>query len=243
MFFFPAHKLTLLSSDSLGTGIVCSYEILDFLFSGRGYLDNVNLVSARRGAGVPARWVQTCICPPGHEGDSCERCSAGFSRSIPADGAFSPCKLGGYDSENPDHFSADETPTMQRCQSGFYRDPRQGGACVQCPCAEGESCSLPPGSVYPRCDRCPPGTSGESRLPELLKASVSHEHLIQRVFPQQKTQTRSKRTHSSYKFNYATSNVGHGAEVKLSTSTQRIRFSSHLANPCVKVLKCYWARH
>uniref|UniRef100_A0A3P9HSY5 Laminin subunit gamma 2 n=1 Tax=Oryzias latipes TaxID=8090 RepID=A0A3P9HSY5_ORYLA len=128
--------------------------------AGRGYLDNVNLVSARRGAGVPARWVQTCICPPGHEGDSCERCSAGFRRSIPADGAFSPCKPGGYDPENPDHFSADETPTIQRCQSGFYRDPRQGGACVQCPCAEGESCSLPPGSVDPRCDRCPPGTSG-----------------------------------------------------------------------------------
>uniref|UniRef100_A0A3B3B8P7 Laminin IV type A domain-containing protein n=2 Tax=Oryzias melastigma TaxID=30732 RepID=A0A3B3B8P7_ORYME len=126
--------------------------------AGRGYLDNVNLVSARRGSGVPAQWVQTCICPPGHEGDSCERCSAGFRRSIPADGAFSPCKPG--DPENPDRFSADETPTVQRCQSGFYKEPRQGGACVRCPCAEGESCSLPPGFVEPRCDRCPTGTSG-----------------------------------------------------------------------------------
>lgn len=148
---------------------MCTYKILDLIFSGRGYLDNVNLVSARRGSGVPAQWVQTCICPPGHEGDSCERCSAGFRRSIPADGAFSPCKPG--DPENPDRFSADETPTVQRCQSGFYKEPRQGGACVRCPCAEGESCSLPPGFVEPRCDRCPTGTSGESRPPGLLEQS------------------------------------------------------------------------
>ncbi|KAM4551911.1 laminin subunit gamma-2 [Odontesthes bonariensis] len=127
---------------------------------GRGYLDNVRLVSARPGGGDPARWVQTCSCPAGHEGQSCERCSAGFRRDAPADGAFSACRAcscrgGGCDPQTGDCFSADEP-----CSDGFYRDPRQQDRCVRCPCPEGLSCSLPAGSVEPRCDTCPPGTAG-----------------------------------------------------------------------------------
>ncbi|XP_044075483.1 laminin subunit gamma-2 [Siniperca chuatsi] len=135
--------------------------------NGRGYLDNVQLVSAqpRRGDSVSATWVQTCDCPPGYEGEFCERCSAGFRRRIPADGAFSPCEPcscrgGSCDPQTGDCYSADETPGEQSCSEGFYRDPWQPRTCVKCPCADGLSCSLAAGSLEPRCDPCPTGTTG-----------------------------------------------------------------------------------
>uniref|UniRef100_A0A3Q0SDU6 Laminin, gamma 2 n=1 Tax=Amphilophus citrinellus TaxID=61819 RepID=A0A3Q0SDU6_AMPCI len=132
--------------------------------TGRGYLDNVQLVSALRGDGVPAHWVHTCSCPPGHEGEFCQRCSAGFKRSAPADGAFSPCEPCSCRGDSCDHtadcYSADETPADQSCSQGFYRDPRRPETCVRCPCPEDMSCSLPPGSLEPRCDACPRGATG-----------------------------------------------------------------------------------
>lgn len=132
--------------------------------AGRGYLDNMQLVSARRGQGVPAGWVQTCSCPPGYEGGFCERCSAGFRRRSPADGAFSPCEPcscrgGSCDPQTGDCYSADE---MQTCSDGFYLDPLQPRACLRCPCPQGGACSLAAGSTEPRCDQCPPGTTGRS---------------------------------------------------------------------------------
>ncbi|XP_010751927.2 laminin subunit gamma-2 [Larimichthys crocea] len=119
--------------------------------NGRGYLDNVKLVSAQRGDGSPARWVQTCSCPQGYEGEFCERCSDGFTHKNPADGAFSTCEPC-----TRDCYPADETP----CSEGFYRDPWQPRTCVKCPCPDGVSCSLPAGSLQPRCERCPTGTTG-----------------------------------------------------------------------------------
>ncbi|XP_029971712.1 laminin subunit gamma-2 [Salarias fasciatus] len=133
--------------------------------TGRGYIDNVQLVSARPGSGVPARWVHTCSCPPEYEGTFCERCAAGFRRSAPADGAFSrcqpcSCRGGSCDPRTGDCYSADETPGERSCAEGFYRDPVRPDACVKCPCPDGVSCSLSAGSFLPRCDQCPPGTSG-----------------------------------------------------------------------------------
>ncbi|KAL6103705.1 lamc1 [Pungitius sinensis] len=133
--------------------------------NGRGYLANVRLVTALRADGAPARWVQTCSCPLGYDGEFCERCSSGFRRRTPAEGAFSPCEPcscrgGGCDPQTGDCYSADETPGEPGCLEGFYRDPWQPRACVRCPCMEGVSCSLPAGSLVPQCDRCPTGTTG-----------------------------------------------------------------------------------
>ncbi|XP_068605004.1 laminin subunit gamma-2 [Brachionichthys hirsutus] len=132
---------------------------------GRGYLDNVRLVSAQPGDGVPADWVRTCSCPLGYEGAFCERCSAGFRRSVPADGAFSACQPcncrgGSCDATTGDCYSADETTGESICSEGFYRHPRQPRTCVKCPCPDGVSCSLAAGAPEPRCDRCPTGTTG-----------------------------------------------------------------------------------
>ncbi|XP_034038770.1 laminin subunit gamma-1 [Thalassophryne amazonica] len=135
--------------------------------NGRGYLDNVQLVSARRGPGVPALWVQGCSCPPGLDGEMCERCSAGFKRTVPADGAFSPCEPcscagGTCDPQTGDCFSADETSGDLACPTGFYRNPWLFSICMRCPCAEGVPCSLTGGALVPTCHekQCPPGTTG-----------------------------------------------------------------------------------
>lgn len=141
---------------------------------GRGYLDNVNLVSARRGDGVAAGWVQTCTCPPGYEGDFCERCSVGFRRRAPSSGAFSACEPcscrgGSCDPQTGDCYSADETPGERSCSEGFYRDPRQQGTCERCPCPDRSSCFLEAGALEPQCLRCPQGTFGESRMNPALR--------------------------------------------------------------------------
>lgn len=141
------------------------------LFSGRGYLDNVKLVSAQRGDGSPARWVQTCSCPQGYEGEFCERCSDGFTHKNPADGAFSTCEPC-----TRDCYPADETP----CSEGFYRDPWQPRTCVKCPCPDGVSCSLPAGSLQPRCERCPTGTTGrpQDHAIALIYPSLTHDRPV-----------------------------------------------------------------
>lgn len=127
---------------------------------GRGYLDSVQLVSAQRGAGRPAHWAWTCRCPLGHGGDLCDRCSAGFKRTRPAEGAFSPCEP--CDPHTGDCYSADETPGERSCPTGFYQDRRNPGTCLKCPCPDGASCTLEGGSQQPRCDRCPRGSTGNA---------------------------------------------------------------------------------
>lgn len=125
---------------------------------GRGYLDNVRMVSAGRGDGSPAPWVWTCSCPLGHQGDFCGSCSPGFRRTAPAEGPFSPCEP--CDPRTGDCYPADETAAQLRCPPGFYQDRRNPGSCLRCPCPEGVSCTLQEGRGQPECDPCPVGTTG-----------------------------------------------------------------------------------
>ena len=47
-------------------------------FSGVGFLENVKLLTARRGGtGAPAPWVESCTCPAGYIGQFCESCAPG----------------------------------------------------------------------------------------------------------------------------------------------------------------------
>lgn len=70
----------------------CSFAALTSLSAGAGFLDDVSLVTARRGPGVPARWVEQCDCPQGYQGQHCEQCTLGYRRARPDLGAFSPCE-------------------------------------------------------------------------------------------------------------------------------------------------------
>ncbi|XP_077361762.1 laminin subunit gamma-2 isoform X2 [Festucalex cinctus] len=129
--------------------------------AGRGYLDNVKLESARRGGGVPASWVRTCVCPDGYEGDFCQRCAAGFRRWAADRDAFGPCEPCGCRGGDCDPltgrcYPADET---QSCSDGSYWD-FWTGRCVPCPCPEGVPCTLAAGAARPQCRGCPPGTAG-----------------------------------------------------------------------------------
>lgn len=131
---------------------------------GRGYLDNVSLVSARSGTGtVPAGWVRSCTCPPGLEGAQCERCAQGYRRSEPSRGAFSGCEpcqcpRGSCDASTGECPSSDDSricqpgytgPTCADCSEGFYRETVRGDGfpapCEPCACDKH-------GSVSARCD-------------------------------------------------------------------------------------------
>lgn len=59
--------------------------------TGRGYLDDVTLMSAKLGPGTPAVWVEKCSCPASYDGLFCERCATGYKRRFPGQGPQSPC--------------------------------------------------------------------------------------------------------------------------------------------------------
>uniref|UniRef100_A0A8C6UXE1 Laminin, gamma 2 n=1 Tax=Neogobius melanostomus TaxID=47308 RepID=A0A8C6UXE1_9GOBI len=149
-----------------------------FGHSGRGYLDNVSLVSARPDVGtVPAGWVRSCRCPAGLEGAQCERCVQGYRRSESGLGAFSDCEpcqcpQGSCDALTGECLSSDDSqgckhgytgPNCADCSEGFYREMVRGDGfpapCEPCACDKH-------GSVSAQCDssgtcRCKTGFDGQ----------------------------------------------------------------------------------
>nr|XP_043869305.1 laminin subunit gamma-1-like [Solea senegalensis] len=136
-----------------------------------GYLDDVSLVTARRGPGVPARWVEQCTCPQGYQGQHCERCTLGFRRGRPELGSFSSCEAcncnGHSDACNPDTGACDcqhhtSGLSCERCKDGFYGDATQGTVddCSPCPCPTGATCAVVPKTREVVCTNCPVGTTG-----------------------------------------------------------------------------------
>lgn len=59
--------------------------------SGRLFLSQVQLVSARPGPGERAGWVEECTCPPGYTSQFCQSCAPGFTREIPFGSPFVTC--------------------------------------------------------------------------------------------------------------------------------------------------------
>ncbi|NWH33994.1 LAMC2 protein, partial [Chloropsis hardwickii] len=132
-----------------------------------GYIDNVTLVSAQPGPGVPAPWVERCRCPAEYAGQFCESCAPGYRRDTPGQGPFGvcvPCSCQGGGICDPDTgecYSGDENVgNGVSCPFGSYRDPRQPYSCRTCPCGLGQGCSLGPGGQEVICDHCPPGAAG-----------------------------------------------------------------------------------
>uniref|UniRef100_A0A673JGZ4 Laminin subunit gamma-1 n=1 Tax=Sinocyclocheilus rhinocerous TaxID=307959 RepID=A0A673JGZ4_9TELE len=117
--------------------------------SSAGYLDNVSLMTARRGSGTPARWVERCTCPQGYVGQHCEQCDLRYRRSQPELGRFSscePCNCNGH-SDTCDPVTGECLKCIyntagvfcDRCKEGFYGDARAANVADKCkPC----SCSL-----------------------------------------------------------------------------------------------------
>eukprot|EP00118_Oscarella_pearsei_P025062 m.307415 g.307415 ORF g.307415 m.307415 type:complete len:2013 (+) comp42255_c0_seq1:49-6087(+) len=141
-------------------------------------LNSVNMRMSKEGAsGSPADNVESCTCPEGHAGRSCESCLPGYTRMNPADGRFSPCVLCSCSnhSETCDPETAvcigcrDDTAGdhCEVCAAGFYGNATQGTAndCTACPCpgtSEGEmfgsTCALVNGDII--CSNCSRGHEG-----------------------------------------------------------------------------------
>uniref|UniRef100_A0A6I8N883 Laminin subunit gamma-1 n=2 Tax=Ornithorhynchus anatinus TaxID=9258 RepID=A0A6I8N883_ORNAN len=137
-----------------------------------GYLDDVTVMSARPGPGVPATWVESCTCPAGYGGQFCEHCIPGYRRETPSLGPYSPCVLctcnGHSESCNPETGVCncrDNTagPHCEKCSDGYYGDSTAGtnSDCQPCPCPEGSSCAVVPKTKEVVCTNCPTGTTGK----------------------------------------------------------------------------------
>ncbi|XP_052124491.1 basement membrane-specific heparan sulfate proteoglycan core protein isoform X6 [Frankliniella occidentalis] len=124
--------------------------------------------------------VEQCVCPPGHQGLSCEECSTGYTRS---DGLYLgicvPCNCNGHSSEcDPvtgvcrDCRGSTTGDQCEQCLPGFEGDayrgdcrPRHGPACYCDPrgslsseCNSDGSCTCKTNVEGHSCDYCRPGT-------------------------------------------------------------------------------------
>ncbi|KAJ9596346.1 hypothetical protein L9F63_012621, partial [Diploptera punctata] len=151
---------------------------------GVGFLDDVVLSTARRGAaGRPASWIEMCTCPDGYVGQFCESCAPGFRHEPANGGPFAPCvpcNCNGHadicDAETGrcicQHNTAGDN--CERCARGYYGNALQGTAydCKHCPCPNQGACTqlvdetivcleCPKGYGGPRCDLCSDGYYGD----------------------------------------------------------------------------------
>ncbi|XP_012268511.2 laminin subunit gamma-1 [Athalia rosae] len=143
-----------------------------YTHKGRGYLDDVMLETAHRGAaGEPADWVEHCTCPHGYVGQFCESCRPGFHHEPPNGGPFAqcvPCNCNGHaeicQAETGQcicqHHTAGDN--CQHCKRGYYGWPLRGtpNDCKPCPCPDQGHCILLGNNPDPICTECPLGRTG-----------------------------------------------------------------------------------
>lgn len=151
---------------------------------GVGFLDDVRLQAARRGAaGQPAQWIEMCTCPGGYVGQFCESCAPGYRHEPTHGGPFAqcvPCNCNGHadicDADTGrcicNHNTAGDN--CDRCAKGFYGNALQktDSDCKPCPCPDGGACmqlpdetvvclECPKGYAGPKCDLCSDGYYGD----------------------------------------------------------------------------------
>ncbi|XP_012279283.1 laminin subunit gamma-1 [Orussus abietinus] len=143
-----------------------------YTHQGRGFLDDVKLETAHRGAaGEPADWVEHCQCPHGYVGQFCESCAPGFHHDPPNGGPFAncvPCNCNGHadicEAETGQCICQHNTAgsNCEHCTRGYYGNPLKGTAndCQPCPCPDNGPCILLGNNPDPICSECPLGRTG-----------------------------------------------------------------------------------
>ena len=167
---------------------VSSYELQQTLSSLRSlsislyYNTNVTLsqvsldsaVLSSDPTGELVGWVESCECPQGYAGLSCEQCAQGYTRTT--SNACEPCQCNGFsvdcDPETGVCINCTQSTagsSCELCQSGTFGDPTLGISCDPCPCPltqeEGgqfsDECSLL-SSGEALCTNCPIGHVGQN---------------------------------------------------------------------------------
>ncbi|XP_014218984.1 laminin subunit gamma-1 isoform X2 [Copidosoma floridanum] len=143
-----------------------------YTHQGKGYLDDVRLETAHRGAaGEPADWVEHCTCPTGYVGQFCESCAPGYHHDPPNGGPFAlcvPCNCNGHadicEAETGQCICQHNTAgsNCEHCARGFYGHPLKGTPedCQACPCPDNGPCILLGNNPDPICSECPVGRTG-----------------------------------------------------------------------------------
>ncbi|XP_014912106.1 laminin subunit alpha-1 isoform X1 [Poecilia latipinna] len=136
---------------------------------------SLDVASSGSGSGVRAVAVETCECPAGYSGTSCESCLPGFYRvgAVLFGGYCMQCECSSRSThcditgvcQGCSHNTTG--PHCELCLPGFYRDPTNGD-CRLCPCPLTEpsnsfspTCVVEP-SGQVSCDRCQPGYAGSN---------------------------------------------------------------------------------
>ncbi|CAL7935288.1 unnamed protein product [Xylocopa violacea] len=143
-----------------------------YTHQGRGFLDDVKLETAQRGAaGEPADWVEHCECPHGYVGQFCESCVPGFHHDPPNGGPFAlcvPCNCNNHadicEAETGQCICEHNTAgsNCELCRRGYYGHPLKGTPddCKPCPCPDNGPCILLGNNPDPICTECPSGRTG-----------------------------------------------------------------------------------
>ncbi|XP_015116033.1 laminin subunit gamma-1 [Diachasma alloeum] len=143
-----------------------------YTHQGRGFLDDVRLETALRGAaGQSADWVEHCQCPHGYVGQFCESCAPGFHHEPPNGGPFAlcvPCNCNGHadicEAETGACICQHNTAgsNCELCARGFYGYPLKETPhdCQPCPCPDNGPCILLGNNPDPICSECPVGRTG-----------------------------------------------------------------------------------
>lgn len=118
--------------------------------------------------------VESCACPEGYSGSSCQDCARGYAR--PSEDITDTCVRCECNNLTLDCDVSSGTclscegnsegTNCERCRPGYYGDPTRGVPCVQCTCPLIENSFSPTcfldNDDLQTCDSCAPGYTGRN---------------------------------------------------------------------------------
>ncbi|XP_063686656.1 laminin subunit gamma-1-like isoform X2 [Bolinopsis microptera] len=161
-------------------GDITSMEICATVYQGESIrLEEFSIGGVEKKSGrkdKTAYNIESCDCPLGYDGSSCEECAAGYRRTSPEMGQMSPCErcdCNSYSNQcdpisgqclDCQHNTAGDS--CEVCEDGYYGNPGYGNprSCKKCQCPEADrsfsnTCEIQDGSFV--CTNCTLGHAGD----------------------------------------------------------------------------------